>query len=134
MRKPTNLKPLSRRQKLLADLVAEGLGNKEIAIQMGLSEGVVKVYLSIIFDKLGCQNRTQLALWVLHGANNPEEEDTADIRWLAHYRDRRDEAIEVKGVRRVKPISRRVKPISQGMFSSHFPTHYIPAQDQMAEV
>ena len=125
MRKPTNLKPLSRRQKLLADLVAEGLGNKEIAIQMRLSEGVVKFYLTIIFDKLGCQNRTQLALWVLHEANKPEDEDTADIRWLAHYRDRRDKAIEVKGVRRVKSIS-------QGMFTSHFPPHYIATP--MAEV
>ena len=127
MKPPTNLKPLSRRQKLLADFVAEGLGNKEIAIQMGLSEGVVKVYLSIIFDKLGCQNRTQLALWVLHGANNPEEEDTADIRWLVYYREKLYRP-------QPKPPRLTAVPIKQGMFSSHFPTHYIPAQDQMAEV
>jgi two-component system nitrate/nitrite response regulator NarP len=46
----------------LVVLVAKGLRNREIAAQLGITEGTVKVYLNAIFDKLGVVNRTELAI------------------------------------------------------------------------
>lgn len=45
--------------------VAEGLANKEIAWQLGIGEGTVKVYLSRLFEKLGVSDRYELALLAL---------------------------------------------------------------------
>ena len=50
-------------------LVAEGLGNREIAELMALSEHTVKNYLFHIFDKLGISNRVEL---VLYAVSNPK--------------------------------------------------------------
>ena len=44
-------------------LVAEGLNNKEISNKLYLSEGTVRNYLSIILEKLGLRDRTQLAIF-----------------------------------------------------------------------
>jgi len=41
--------------------VADGLSNKEVASQLNLSEGTVKVYLNSIYHKVGIRNRTSLA-------------------------------------------------------------------------
>jgi two-component system nitrate/nitrite response regulator NarP len=54
--------PLSRRERELVALVAQGLRNREIARELGITEGTVKVYLNAIFDKLGVANRTELAI------------------------------------------------------------------------
>lgn len=40
----------------------EGLANKEIAHRLSLSEGAVKNYISVIFQKHNVQDRTQAAL------------------------------------------------------------------------
>ena len=53
---------LSPRERQLVRLVAQGLRNREIAAELGLTEGSVKVYLHGIFDKLGVSSRTELAL------------------------------------------------------------------------
>ena len=42
--------------------LAQGLTNKEIAYQLGLSEKTVKIHVSIIMAKLNAQSRTQAAL------------------------------------------------------------------------
>ncbi len=47
----------------IIQLVAEGLSNKEIALQMILGEGTVRNYLSQILDKLALRDRTQLAIF-----------------------------------------------------------------------
>ena len=41
---------------------ARGLRNREIAEQLGVTEGTVKVYLHAVFDKLSVKNRTELAI------------------------------------------------------------------------
>lgn len=53
---------LSPRERELVALVARGLRNREIAAELGITEGTVKVYLHGVFEKLGVANRTELAL------------------------------------------------------------------------
>ena len=54
--------PLTRRERELIELVRQGLKNRDIAAELGVTEGTVKVYLHAIFDKLQVDNRTELAL------------------------------------------------------------------------
>lgn len=57
--------PLARltpRERAIARLVGEGLRNREIGDELGLTEGTVKVCLHRIYEKLGISNRTELAL------------------------------------------------------------------------
>jgi two-component system nitrate/nitrite response regulator NarP len=56
------LAPLSSRERAIAGLIVRGLRNKEIAAELGIGEGTVKVHLHNIFEKLGVANRTELAL------------------------------------------------------------------------
>lgn len=54
--------PLTRRERELVELVRQGLRNRDIAAELGVTEGTVKVYLHGIFDKFKVENRTELAL------------------------------------------------------------------------
>lgn len=53
----------SRRQERIIELVAQGLKNREIGEEIGIGEKVVRNYLSVIYDKIGVNNRVELALW-----------------------------------------------------------------------
>jgi len=53
---------LSPREAELVQLVRKGLRNRDIAEQLGITEGTVKVYLHSIFEKTGVANRTELAI------------------------------------------------------------------------
>jgi two-component system nitrate/nitrite response regulator NarL len=53
---------LTKRERELIELVRQGLRNRDIAARLGVTEGTVKVYLHAIFDKLGVDNRTELAM------------------------------------------------------------------------
>lgn len=58
----TPLGGLAPREKLIAQLVSRGLRNKEIAHELGMTEGTVKIYLHRIYEKLGIENRVELAM------------------------------------------------------------------------
>jgi DNA-binding NarL/FixJ family response regulator len=58
---------LTQRELEVADLVAEGLGNREIAVRLYLSKRTVESHVEHIFGKLGLSSRAQLATWVLAG-------------------------------------------------------------------
>jgi len=60
--KAASAPPLTRRERELIELVRQGLRNRDIANELGVTEGTVKVYLHAIFDKLQVENRTELAL------------------------------------------------------------------------
>lgn len=60
--KAASAPPLTRRERELIELVRQGLRNRDIAAELGVTEGTVKVYLHAIFDKLHVENRTELAL------------------------------------------------------------------------
>ena len=53
---------LSPRERQLIAFVRQGLRNREIAEQLGVTEGTVKAYLHAVFDKLGVSSRTELAI------------------------------------------------------------------------
>lgn len=55
--------PLTGREFMVAELVAEGLTNRQIAERLGLSARTVATHLDKVRDKLGLRSRTQIALW-----------------------------------------------------------------------
>jgi two-component system response regulator DevR len=58
---------LSPQEKRVLALIAEGKTNKEVGVDMNLSEKTVKNYLANIFDKLAVNRRSQAtALYVQH--------------------------------------------------------------------
>lgn len=54
---------ITEKEQDIIGLVAEGLSNREIAEQLFLSEGTVRNYISVILEKLGLRDRTQLAVF-----------------------------------------------------------------------
>jgi DNA-binding NarL/FixJ family response regulator len=68
---------LTPREEQVVALVAEGLGNREIAQELNLSQHTIKKYLFHIFEKLGISTRVELVLYAVnHGDPRPAE-------WLA---------------------------------------------------
>lgn len=53
---------LSPRERQVADLVAKGLRNRDIAAALGISEGTVKIHLYRVYERLGVSSRTELAI------------------------------------------------------------------------
>jgi two-component system, NarL family, response regulator YdfI len=51
--------PLTSRESDVLALLAEGAGNKEIALRLGISEHTVKFHVSSILSKLGAATRTE---------------------------------------------------------------------------
>ena len=58
--------PLSKREREMVRLVAQGYRNKEIGGKMFISEQTVKNHLHNIFHKLGVSDRLELALYAIH--------------------------------------------------------------------
>jgi DNA-binding NarL/FixJ family response regulator len=54
---------LSKREREVLVLVAEGLPNKLIARRLEISEKTVKAHLTSVFQRIGVNDRTQAALW-----------------------------------------------------------------------
>jgi DNA-binding NarL/FixJ family response regulator len=58
------LSELGEQERVLLDLLGEGLTNKQIAARMFLAEKTVKNYVSRLLAKLGMERRTQAAVFV----------------------------------------------------------------------
>ena len=56
---PSGMAKLSCRQVEILELMTRGLLNKQIAWELGVTEGTVKSHVSAILEKLGCDRRTQ---------------------------------------------------------------------------
>jgi two-component system, NarL family, response regulator DevR len=64
-RVPTRiLADLSERERVVLDLLAQGMTNREIGDRLSLAEKTVRNNVSVVLGKLGMKNRTQLAAYV----------------------------------------------------------------------
>ncbi len=68
---------LTPREEQVVALVADGLSNREVARELGLSEHTVKKYMFHIFDKLGISSRVELALYAV------SHSDIRQAEWVA---------------------------------------------------
>lgn len=64
------LERLNPRERKIARLVARGMRNRDVGQELNIGEGTVKVYLHTMYQKLGIENRTELALLAI---NDPGE-------------------------------------------------------------
>ena len=55
--------PLTRREQEVADLIAQGLSNKEIAAKLVISQRTAESHVDHILTKLALANRAQVAAW-----------------------------------------------------------------------
>jgi DNA-binding NarL/FixJ family response regulator len=60
-------------QTTIAELVASGKGNRQIAAQLYISPKTVEAHLSAIYRQLSLRNRTELTTYV-HRASSKERE------------------------------------------------------------
>jgi DNA-binding CsgD family transcriptional regulator len=56
---------LTSKEWAITALVCQGHTNAQIAAEIDTTESIVKNELRTIFDKTGCWNRTEVALWYL---------------------------------------------------------------------
>jgi DNA-binding NarL/FixJ family response regulator len=68
---------LSRREQEVVRWMADGLSNREIAKEMGLSENTVKNYVYRIFNKLGVSNRVEVVMYAASQRPNVTPRRTA---------------------------------------------------------
>jgi DNA-binding NarL/FixJ family response regulator len=68
---------LTPREEQVVALVADGLTNREVATELGLTEHTVKKYLFRIFDKLGISSRVELVLYAVSNGDHRAAE------WMA---------------------------------------------------
>ena len=68
---------LTRRERDVAELIAQGKANKAIARELGIGERTVEGYVAGALAKLGFESRTQLAAWAV---------DTGLARPISPYR------------------------------------------------
>jgi DNA-binding NarL/FixJ family response regulator len=64
---PLSRGPLSERESEVLNLLSKGLANKQIAVQLGISEHTVKFHVSSIYQKLNVTNRTEAVREGLRG-------------------------------------------------------------------
>ncbi|HXC96748.1 MAG TPA: response regulator transcription factor [Edaphobacter sp.] len=57
---------LTPKEMQIVALIVQGCKNKDIAVQLGTKEQVIKNYLRSIYDKTGVSDRLELALFTIH--------------------------------------------------------------------
>ncbi|GAA1982584.1 ATP-binding protein [Amycolatopsis minnesotensis] len=62
--------PLTRRENEIAELVATGMTNREIADRLVIARRTAETHVDHILGKLGFTNRTQIAAWVQRARQN----------------------------------------------------------------
>ena len=65
---------LSDREREVLALVAEGLPNAEIAVELGVAVNTVRNHVRSILEKLGLRNRVQAAVYAVRAGLLPAQE------------------------------------------------------------
>lgn len=65
---------LTPREEQVVALVVEGLGNRQVASELNLSEHTIKKYLFRIFEKLGVSSRVELVLYAVNNGDPSQAE------------------------------------------------------------
>lgn len=68
---PAACEALTRRETDILRLVAEGLGNKQIAWRLGVAVTTVRTHLSSVYEKLRVESRVELALYAAQASTAP---------------------------------------------------------------
>jgi len=71
---PDRFTRLSPQERAILPLLAEGKTNKEIAVDLRLSDKTVKNYLANIFDKLQVKRRTEAVSWYIRTTQASSED------------------------------------------------------------
>ena len=74
---PAGDRLLTKREEEIVHLVQNGLTNREIAKELGLSEHTVRNNLFRVFDKLGVSHRVELALYAVHNSRSASSQESA---------------------------------------------------------
>jgi DNA-binding NarL/FixJ family response regulator len=72
---------LTPREEQVEALVAEGLGNRNIARELNLSEHTIKKYLFRIFEKLGISSGVELVLYAVNNGDPRQNGWPAPVGW-----------------------------------------------------
>jgi DNA-binding NarL/FixJ family response regulator len=67
---PSSMERLSERERQIAYMVARGMRNRDIAVDLSISENTVKRHLQSIFSKTGSRDRLELAVLALTEIGN----------------------------------------------------------------
>jgi DNA-binding NarL/FixJ family response regulator len=70
---------LTRQERRILDLIAEGQTNRQIADSLYLAEKTVKNYVSTLLAKLGMDRRTQAASYATRAAERAAQQRRADL-------------------------------------------------------
>lgn len=89
-------KLLSQRQREVLDVLASGKSNKEIARQLGIAEGTVKVHVNAVFRTLGVHNRVGAAAALRNLEENPDGSEPA-LPGLLHPSRRIGDRLRIAG-------------------------------------
>jgi DNA-binding NarL/FixJ family response regulator len=76
----TGRRPLTRRQREILQLLAQGMENKEIAAYLVVRDATVRTHVSNILRKLQLANRVQATLYALRTGITSLEDEPPDIR------------------------------------------------------
>lgn len=103
---------LTRREREVADHIAQGLSNRAIAEALVLSPRTVESHIEHIFTKLGFTSRAQVAVWVAEQRRAADIGSQIGIYPHARRRDRGhdDRVPDLRAERRDPPIGARPAP------------------------
>lgn len=90
---------LAKHETQVANLVAEALPNKEIALRLGISEHTVSNYLFSVYNKLGISSRVELVLLIMKQRDEP----AAAVWPSSGFSSRKNSAVELPFVALVPP-------------------------------
>jgi DNA-binding NarL/FixJ family response regulator len=70
---------LTRRERQVAELIADGLSNKQIAARLMVGTRTAESHVENILTKLGFTSRVQVASWVSREGRDPRDELAGDL-------------------------------------------------------